>query len=166
MANYSFLIDMLPSWLVIGGIGLIASLLVNRIPPDDLRWFFRLRRPSWLTFEFAIPFIWIFIFVCLILSASIIWDTDINMMRKIILMMFYLSLEIVILAYTRVMCAMRSLMIGTLIGGGGFLLGLGLAILVFFTNQSALYLLIPYLLWSPIGTYVTWAMIPLNRDSI
>ncbi|BAQ62869.1 hypothetical protein GM3708_3275 [Geminocystis sp. NIES-3708] len=157
---------MIPSWLVIGGIGFLISLLINRIPPDDLRWFFRLRRPNWLTFEFAIPFIWIFIFVCLILSASITWDTDTNLMKKIILMIFYLSLEIVILAYTRVMCAMRSLMIGTLIGGGGFLIGLGLAILVFFTNKSALYLLIPYLLWSPIGTYVTWAMIPLNRDSI
>ncbi|WP_373481000.1 TspO/MBR family protein [Geminocystis sp.] len=157
---------MIPSWLVIGGIGFLVSLLVNRIPPDDLRWFFRLQRPRWLTFEFAIPFIWIFIFVCLILSASIIWDSDISMGKKAVLMIFYLGLEIVILGYTRVMCAKRSLLVGTFIGGGGFLLGLILAILVFFTNKSALFLLIPYLLWSPIGTYVTWAMIPLNRDSI
>lgn len=157
---------MIPSWLVIGGIGFLISLLINRIPTEDLRWFFRLRRPTWLTFEFAIPFIWIFIFVCIVLSASIIWDTDINMIKKISLMICYLVLEIMILAYTRVMCAMRSLTVGTLIGGAGFLLGLLLAILVFFTNKSALYLLIPYLLWSPIGTYVTWAMIPLNRDSI
>ncbi|MBL1209084.1 tryptophan-rich sensory protein [Geminocystis sp. GBBB08] len=157
---------MLPSWLIIGAIAFLVSLLINRIPTDDLRWFFRLRRPDWLTFEFAIPFIWIFIFVSLILSASIIWDTDINIIKKAILMTLYLGLEVAILAYTRVMCAMRSLMIGVLIGGGGFLLGLFLAVLVFFTNKSALYLLIPYLLWSPIGTYVTWAMIPLNRDFI
>lgn len=157
---------MIPSWLVIGAIAFLVGLLVNRIPPDDLRWFFRLHRPNWLTFEFAIPFIWIFIFVCLVLSSSIIWDTNIDMGKKALLMSIYLLLEIVILAYTRVMCAVRSLTVGVLIGGAGFLLGLILAVLVFFTNQSALYLLIPYLLWSPIGTYVTWAMIPLNRDSI
>jgi tryptophan-rich sensory protein len=158
--------NMIPSWLVIGAIAFLVGLLVNRIPADDLRWFFRLHRPNWLTFEFAIPFIWIFIFVCLVLSSSIIWDTDIDMGKKALLMSIYLLLEIVILAYTRVMCAVRSLTVGVLIGGGGFLLGLILAVLVFFANKSALYLLIPYLLWSPIGTYVTWAMIPLNRDSI
>lgn len=157
---------MIPSWLVIGSIAFLVSLLVNRIPTDDFRWFLRLKRPSWLTFEFAIPFIWIFIFVCLILSASIIWNTDINMGKKMVLMTLYLGLEIGILAYTRVMCAFRSLLVGVFIGGGGFFLGLILAGLVFFTNKSALYLLIPYLLWSPIGTYVTWAMIPLNRDAI
>jgi tryptophan-rich sensory protein len=157
---------MIPSWLIIGSIAFLVSFFVNRIPTDDFRWFLRLKRPSWLTFEFAIPFIWIFIFVCLILSASIIWDTDINMGKKILLMTLYLALEIAILAYTRFMCAFRSLLLGVFIGGGGFFLGLILAGLVFFTNKSALYLLIPYLLWSPIGTYVTWAMIPLNRDAI
>ncbi len=157
---------MFPSWLVIAAIAFLVAILINRIPSDDLRWFFRLRRPNWLTFEFAIPFIWIFILVCLVLSASIIWETDINPMRKAILMTFYLALEMVIFAYTRVMCAVRSLSVGVLIGGSGFLVGLVLAVLVFFANKSALYLLIPYLLWSPVGTYVTWAMIPLNRDSI
>lgn len=156
----------LPSWLVIGIIGLLISVIVNRIPADDLRWFFRLKRPSWLTFEFLIPFIWIFIFVCLVLSASLIWDSNISLFSKGLFMSAYAVLQITILAYTRVMCAVRSLMVGTAIGALGFLIGLVLAFFVGGVNSSALALLIPYLLWSPVGTYVTWAMIPLNRSEL
>jgi len=157
---------LLPSWLVIGAIALLLSIVINRIPADDLRWFFRLKRPSWLTFEFLIPFIWIFIFVCLVLSASLVWDSNINLFPKIMLMSSYAILQVSILAYTRVMCAVRSLMVGTAIGAFGFFLGLILAFFVAKVDSSALALLMPYLLWSPIGTYVTWAMIPLNRNDI
>ena len=80
-------------------------------------------------------------------------------------MIGYLVLEISIMAYTPVMCKLRSLKIGTLIGGTGFFIGLALAIFVFPVSEIAGKFLIPYLLWSPIGTYVTWVMIPLNpRD--
>jgi tryptophan-rich sensory protein len=34
------------------------------ITPNDAKWFKRLQRPRWLTFEPAIPFIWIVIFIC------------------------------------------------------------------------------------------------------
>lgn len=72
----------LPAWLAIALVGVFIFILLNCTPPDGWRWFFRLRRPRWLTCEGAIPLI-----------------------------------------------------------------------------------LMPYLLWSPIGTYVTWAMIPLNPDA-
>ncbi|WP_330202594.1 TspO/MBR family protein [Cyanobacterium sp. Dongsha4] len=156
----------LPSWLIIGAIALLLSIVINRIPADDLRWFFRLKRPSWLTFEFLIPFIWIFIFVCLVLSASLVWDSNINLFPKITFMSAYVILQMSILAYTRVMCAVRSLVVGTAIGAFGFFIGLILAFFVAKVDYSALALLMPYLLWSPIGTYVTWAMIPLNRSDI
>lgn len=156
----------LPSWLVIGAIALVLSVIINRIPADDWRWFFRLKRPPWLTFEFLIPFIWIFIFVCLVLSASLIWDSNISLLRKSLFMCAYAVLQLTILAYTRVMCAVRSLMVGTAIGALGFIIGVILAFFVAGVNSSALVLLIPYLLWSPVGTYVTWAMIPLNRSDL
>ncbi len=156
----------LPSWLVIGAIALLISVIINRIPADDLRWFFRLKRPSWLTFEFLIPFIWIFIFVCLVLSASLIWDSNISLLSKSLFMSAYAILQITILTYTRVMCAMRSLIVGTVIGALGFVIGVILAFFVVGVNSSALALLIPYLLWSPVGTYVTWAMISLNRNDL
>lgn len=157
---------MFPSWLVIGFIALLISLIINQTTVDDLRWFFRLKRPQWLTFEFLIPFIWTFIFVCVVLSASVIWDSNISLIKKSIFMTIYLVLELLIFSYTRVMCALRSLLVGTIIGGVGVIVGLILATLVYGVNASAFYLLIPYLLWSPIGTYVTWAMIPLNRESM
>jgi benzodiazapine receptor len=75
---------------------------------------------------------------------------------------FYLIVEIAIMAYTPVMCAFRSLMVGTIIGATGTLLGAILAVLVWPISTWAFVLLLPYLLWSPIGTYVTWRMAQLN----
>ena len=42
-------------------------------------------------------------------------------------------------------------------------MGVALAILVSPRSEPAVLLLIPYLLWSPIGTLVTWQMQRLNR---
>ncbi len=155
----------IPSWLIIGGITFTLAFLLNQLSPEDRSWFFRLNRPRWLTFEGLIPFIWIFIFICIIGSASIVWDVNPWSRRAWFLMGRYLVLVLLILAYTPVMCKFRSLTVGTILGGMGFLFGLWLAVMVFPLSKLALILLLPYLLWSPIGTYVTWAMIRLNPSS-
>jgi tryptophan-rich sensory protein len=156
---------MVPAWLIIGTVAFVVAWLLNRLSPKDIRWFNRLRRPNWLTFEWAIPWIWISIFICGAISATLLWQDAPHQGRTWALMIGYLVLEISIMAYTPVMCKLRSLKIGTLIGGTGFFIGLALAIFVFPVSNIAGKFLIPYLLWSPIGTYVTWAMIPLNpRD--
>jgi len=38
-----------------------------------------------------------------------------------------------------------------------------LAVVVARSSMAAVLLLIPYLLWSPVGTWVTWQMQRLNR---
>jgi tryptophan-rich sensory protein len=156
--------NFLPSWLVIAVVTFLVALVVNRLSPEDRRWFFRLRRPSWLTFEWLIPFIWIFIFTCGAISANEVWKVAPNQAYTWFLMGFYLLWEISILAYTTVMCKFRSLRIGTIIGATGFFVGLILSFLVFPVSSSAGWLLVPFLLWSPIGTLVTWQMIDLNPD--
>lgn len=153
---------MIPSWLVIGCIAFVVGFGVNRLIQADLNWFYRLRRPPWLTFERFIPLIWIFVFTCGIFSASVLWEQNPGTMQTWLLLGLYLLLEIVILLYTPVMCYLHSLLVGTVIGGLGFILGLILTILVFSQAPGAAYLLLPYLLWSPIGTFVTWQMIALN----
>jgi translocator protein len=155
----------IPSWLVIAGVTFLVAIIVNRLSPEDRRWFFQLRRPKWLTFEWAIPFIWIFIFTCGAISANEVWKTDPNQPFTWFLMIFYLVWEISILAYTVVMCKVRSLKVGTIIGATGFFVGLILTFLVFPISFKAAFLLIPFLLWSPIGTFVTWKMIPLNPEA-
>lgn len=152
----------IPSWLVIGTITFAIAFLLNRIPSQDRRWFFRLHRPRWLTFESLIPFIWIFILICGIISASTVWEINPGAQKTWLLMGFYLILELLILAYTPVMCKFRSLTMGTIIGGIGFLFGLLLAVMVVKVSVLGFILLLPYLLWSPVGTYVTWEMIKLN----
>lgn len=152
----------IPSGLVIGTITFAIAFLLNRISPQDRRWFFRLRRPRWLTFEWLIPWIWIFIFICGIASASAVWEANPGSQKTWLLMVLYLLLEVLILAYTPVMCKFRSLIVGTIIGGVGFLLGIFLAFMVWEVSELGLALLLPYLLWSPVGTYVTWQMILLN----
>ncbi|MDJ0689598.1 MAG: tryptophan-rich sensory protein [Xenococcaceae cyanobacterium MO_188.B32] len=49
-----------------------------------------------------------------------------------------------------------------MIGGTGFFLGAILALMVLPISTTAFWLLVPYLLWSPIGTLVTWQMMQLN----
>ena len=150
---------MIPSWLAISTVALLVAIAINKLFPTDYRWFNRLRRPDWLTFERAIPLIWTFIFICLVWSAVVVWNTLGGTWQ---LMAIYLLLEIAIMSYTPVMTKLRSLRVGVIIGGTGFFIGLFLAVLVFPVSSVAGWLLVPYLLWSPIGTYVTWEMMQLN----
>ncbi len=153
---------MIPAWLVIGTVAFGVAALLNRFSKTNLRWFNRLRRPQWLTFEWAIPWIWITIFICGSISAVLTWQAAPNQLSTWILMGGYLILEVAIMAYTPVMCQLRSLRVGTAIGATGFFIGLVLAYFVFQVSTTAGFFLVPFLLWSPIGTYVTWAMIELN----
>ncbi len=153
---------MLPPWLVIGSITILVAVLMNRLSAQDIRWFNRLRRPPWLTFEGIIPFIWMFIFICAGYSAYVVWMTNPGDSQIWLFMGGYLILEGLIMAYTPVMCKLRSLRVGTIIGATGFFWGLILALNLWKVSPWAVVLLLPYLLWSPIGTYVTWKMIPLN----
>lgn len=153
----------IPDWLVIGVVTLAVPGILNRfISSDDYRWFKRLRRPDWLTFEAAIPIIWIIIFIFGAWSAYNVWQADPGTITTWLLMGFYLLVELTISLYTLVMCKTRSLRVGTVIGGTGFFLGAMLAILVLPVSTTAFWLLVPYLLWSPIGTFVTWQMMQLN----
>jgi tryptophan-rich sensory protein len=149
--------------MVIGGVAFLVALANNiLLTSDDIRWFNRLTRPSWLTFEKAIPLIWIIVFIAGAWSAILVWEAEPGRSQTWVLMGFYLLLEIVILSYTPVMCKAKSLRVGTILGGTGFILGLMLIVSVWPISQTAAYLLLPFVLWSPIGTYTTWAMIPLN----
>ena len=154
---------MIKSWMVIGGVAFLVALANNiLLTSDDIRWFNRLTRPSWLTFEKAIPLIWIIVFIAGAWSAILVWEAEPGISQTWVLMGFYLLLELVILSYTPVMCKAKSLRIGTILGGTGFILGLMLMVSVWPVSQTAAYLLLPFVLWSPIGTYTTWAMLPLN----
>lgn len=156
---------MIKSWMVIGAVTLIVALAGNWLTSDDVRWFNRLRRPRWLTFESAIPFIWTVVFICGGWSAYVVWESNPGSSQTWLVLGLYLLLEIVTIAYTPVMCRLRSLKGGTMIGGTGAILSIILAILVYPISVWALVLLLPYIIWSPIGTYTTWAMIRLNPEA-
>ncbi|MDF5714440.1 MAG: TspO/MBR family protein [Rhizonema sp. NSF051] len=153
---------MIKPWMVIGGVAFLVALAANFITPGDRQWFKRLQRPRWLVFEAAIPLIWTVIFICGAWSAYNIWQKNPGTNTTWYLMGGYLLLEIVTIAYTPVMFRVRSLKVGTIIGGIGFIISLILAFIVLPISATAALLLVPYLLWSPIGTYTTWAMVRLN----
>ncbi|MGE5656496.1 MAG: TspO/MBR family protein [Actinomycetota bacterium] len=153
---------MIKSWMAIGAVALIVALASNLIPPDDIRWFNRLQRPRWLVFEKAIPIIWTVIFICAAWSAVIVWEKEPGTLTTWLRMGLYLLLELVTIAYTPVMCRLRSLQVGTLIGGTGAILSIMLALSVWPVSGWAALLLVPYVLWSPIGTYTTLEMKQLN----
>ncbi|MFE1744874.1 TspO/MBR family protein [Coleofasciculus sp. H7-2] len=151
---------MIKSWMVIGGVTLLVALGSNIITPNDVKWFKRLQRPRWLTFEPLIPIIWTVVFICGAWSAYIVWEKTKNWW----LMAFYLLVEITIVAYNPMMLRLRSLKVGTIIGAIGSVLGLILALIVLPISGWASLLLVPYVLWSPIGTYTTWKMMQLNPE--
>jgi tryptophan-rich sensory protein len=154
---------MIKSWMVIGGVALVLGGIGGSIvPPSGAKWFARLRRPYWLTFEPLIPLIWTTVFICGAWSAYIVWEHDPGSRKTWLLMGLYLLLELVTLSYNSVMLTLKSLKAGTFIGGTGFALALILAILVLPISVWASALLLPYLLWSPVGTYTTWELMRLN----
>ncbi len=152
-------------WIIIGGITLIVALGSLLIRPRDLPWAKRLDRPSWLFFEPAIPFIWTFIFICGACSAVLVWKQDPGSTKAWLLMGLYLAVEIVTVAYIPATLRSRNLEVGTVLGGLGVVLGLVLLLMVWPISDLAAILLLPYLIWSPIGTYTTRRMMDLNPDA-
>lgn len=154
---------MIRSWMVIGGVALLVAIVGGAItPPKGVKWFKRLQRPRWLTFEKLIPLIWTIVFVCGAWSAILVWNQEPGTSKTWAFMAGYLLLELAILAYNPVMLVSRSLKLGTLVGAVGFVIGLILALAVLSVSRQAALLLLPMLLWSPIGTYTTWEMLKLN----
>ena len=149
------------SWMWIGIITLAIALLSNIIRPQDVKWFRRLERPDWLTFEKLIPVIWTTVFVCGGWSAYIVWEQT----QSWTWMAAYIVLEVVTIAFTPVLFWSHSLKAASVIGGTGFVIGLLLAIAVTRVSIWAALLLVPYLLWSPIGTFTTWQMDKLNPNA-
>lgn len=152
---------MLKSWMVIAGVGFAIAMLSNIIRPKDVKWFRRLKRPNWLTFEKLIPVIWTTVFVCGGWSAYIVWEQT----QSWAWMSAYIVLELVTIAFTPVLLWSHSLKAATFVGGSGLVIGTLLAISVLKVSVWAAVLLVPYLLWSPVGTYTTWEMNKLNAEA-
>lgn len=157
---------MIPSWLIIGVVATLVAVGILKLnTAEGIRWFNRQRRPRWLTFERLIPLIWTTIFICGAWSAYVAWEAEPGTIKTWCLMLLYGMTEVLIMAYNPVMAWFKSLKVGVWIGGIGFLFGLILATLVYSSSLWATVLLLPYLLWSPIGTYVTWLMAEINHPN-
>jgi translocator protein len=74
----------------------------------------------------------------------------------------YLLLEIITVSYIPLMLRFRHLRLGEIVGSIGIILGVLLTLFVVSISPLAALLLIPYLIWSPVGTYTTEELIQLN----
>ncbi|MEY4351924.1 MAG: hypothetical protein RLZZ609_165 [Cyanobacteriota bacterium] len=152
----------MPAWLPISVLIAVAmTAVVTLLTPsrEDFSWFLRLRRPRWLTFERWIPVIWVAIYACFYASALVLWLSS----RASWILGGYLLLLVLVQSYTWVICRTRRLRSGTAVGFAGWVWGVALALVVLAHSPTAAVLLVPYLLWSPVGTFVTWQMEGLNR---
>lgn len=156
---------MIPSWMVIGGVTLLVAIGGILFKPRDLKWAAQLERPNWLTFEPLIPVIWTTIFTCGAVSAYIVWEKEPGNLNTWLLMALYLTLELITVSYTTVTLRTRSLTVGTIIGVTGGILSVVLTLTVWQISDMAAVLLLPYVIWSPIGSYTTWEMIRLNPSA-
>ncbi len=156
---------MIPSWMIIGGVTLLVAIGGLLFKPRDLKWAAQLERPNWLTFEPLIPVIWTTIFTCGAVSAYIVWEKEPGSLKTWLLMGLYLTLELITVSYTTVTLRTRSLTVGTIIGATGAVLSVVLTLTVWQISDWAAGLLLPYVIWSPIGSYTTWEMIRLNPSA-
>jgi tryptophan-rich sensory protein len=150
----------MPAWLTIL---LVMGLTIAVLTPSrqQFAWFLRLRRPRWLTFERWIPLIWSVIYLCFYASALLRWQ--VGGTSAALTMAAYLVLLVLVQSYTLLICRTRRLVWGTAAALAGWFWGLGLALALLAASRPASLLLVPFLLWSPIGTFVTWRMQKLNR---
>ena len=150
----------MPAWLTIL---LVMGLTITVLTPSrqQFAWFLRLRRPRWLTFERWIPLIWLVVYLCFYASALIRWQ--VGGTTAALTMAAYLVLLVLVQSYTLLICRTRRLVWGTAAGLARWFWGLGLALALLAASRPASLLLVPFLLWSPIGTFVTWRMQKLNR---
>ncbi|AFY27611.1 TspO/MBR family protein [Cyanobium gracile] len=150
----------MPAWLTIL---LVMGLVIAVLTPSrqQFAWFLRLRRPRWLTFERWIPLIWSLIYLCFYASALLRWRA--GGAAAPLAMVGYLVLLVLVQSFTLLICRTRRLAWGTAAGLAGWIWGLGLTLALRPVSPEAALLLVPFLLWSPIGTFVTWRMQRLNR---
>ncbi|MBG1262931.1 TspO/MBR family protein [Nostoc commune] len=153
---------MIPSWIIIGAVTFFVALGSFLITPRDVKWFAKLSRPRWLVFEPLIPIIWTVIFICGAASAYVVWEKNPGSPITWLLMALYLLVEIITVAYIPVMLRFRSLKAGEILGLIGLISGVVLAICLFPISPVAALLLLPYLIWTPIGTYTTDELKELN----
>lgn len=148
---------MVAALLILAVIVAVAAALNPR--REDFAWFLTLCRPAWLTFERWIPLIWLAIYGCFYASALLSWNATASWP----LMAGYLVLLLLVQSYTWLICRSRRLASGTAVAFTGWLWGVALTVVVLPVSRIAALLLVPYLLWSPVGTLVTWQMQRLNR---
>ena len=148
----------MPAWLVIAAVILLVAIGLNP-SREDWAWFMRLQRPRWLSFERWIPLIWTSIYACFYAAALLTWQAG----GRWLPMAGFLVLLVLVQSYTLVICRTRRLASGTAIGFAGWVWGVALTAVVAPLSGRAALLLLPYLLWSPVGTFVTWRMDRLNR---
>ncbi|MBD2243441.1 TspO/MBR family protein [Nostoc sp. FACHB-888] len=153
---------MIPSWIIIGAVTFFVALGSFFITPRDVKWFANLSRPRWLVFEPLIPVIWTVIFICGAASAYVVWEKNPGGIVTWLLMALYLLVEIITVAYIPSMLRFRSLKVGEVLGLIGLISGVVLAICVLPISLMAALLLLPYLVWTPIGTYTTDELKELN----
>jgi tryptophan-rich sensory protein len=165
MALFALGKEMIGSSVVIGSVTLLVALGTILFRPRDIPWAKHLDRPRWLFFEPAIPLIWTVIFVCGAISAILVWEKDPGSLRTWSFMVSYLTVEIVTVAYIPATLRSRSLIVGTVLGGLGVILAVLLDLAVLPISGRAALLLLPYIVWTPIGTYTTRRMIDLNPDA-
>jgi tryptophan-rich sensory protein len=148
----------MPAWLTILLVMVAVVALLNP-GREDWAWFLRLRRPAWLTFERWIPLIWSAIYACFYASALLCWNAGGGPWR----MAGYLVLLVLVQSYTWLIGRTRRVASGTVAGFAGWVWGVALALVTLPVSVVAALLLVPFLLWSPVGTFVTWRMQGLNR---
>jgi translocator protein len=150
------------SWLIITSVTFAVTFGSLFYTPSNTKWFLQLSRPKWLIFKPAIPVIWIIIITSFAASANIVWLSRPGSLLTWVLMFLYLTIEILTAAYIPATVKMNNFRVGAKIGLICVMTGLILLLSILRVSRLAALLLVPYLIWNPIGTEYTEDLVELK----
>jgi tryptophan-rich sensory protein len=147
-----------PAWLVLLFSMILVLLVLNPSAAAYTWWMGKPRPAWWMGYQVWVPLLWMAVLIPLYVSALTSWNTT----GSVPLMGAYGALLLLIKGSSWLMCQRRSLVVGVAGGLVSWACGIALTIAVSRVSAGAALGLLPFLIWSPLETWVTWRMLSLQ----
>ncbi len=151
--------------VVIAAIGALVFAATGATADYSSRWYANLRKPSWVTFQRFIPFIWALTYAAATASAILTWQrVREGATRTSILSL--LGVNALLNFLFSVIFTRRRDLQGAVVDSAA-IVGTSAAVLAqqWLAVRSAALLNLPYVLWTSFAAYLTWLIYRLNRGA-
>jgi translocator protein len=142
----------------------VAPGMVGSITSDfQSRWYRRLRKPAWQPSAAAIGAIWTVLYASTALAGVLLWRRSSNRTGGGAVWILFAAQSVLNAAFTPILTRRRDLLLATLDSGLLSLTVAAMALLAWPRQRLASALLAPYVAWAAFATFLSAALLRLNR---